>query len=439
MRGWPTHGRDIASQPEIVATPARGWAVLLLNRLHYSTVVLSSFGFGLFLPFIQEELGLSYLQIGTLQAVTWGTSAALLVPFSVLFARFNPNRRVLVALALMTPFLAGQGLAWGFWTLLASRFLTILCHAAMGPARPLLLRWWAAPRHYATVTSAGLSLHSTFMAAALTFSPMIIVLLGSWRLAYYLQGGLMGFHFLVWASLTWGARASYQRSYEADTSGASGDATPERAGNQGQDSGASLISALIKYPHAWLLGVVMLCLSASWTTVLTFLPTILEEQRGVVITSGSILFGFLYYVLIPGGLLGSRIFKYVTNRRLMVLLPAAMNTLFTVVALLAGNQVIAAVALTGLGVVWIFVPAMEILPFEFRGIKTREVSVLAGLVQTCGAIGFGGGPLLAGALAETSGSAVTGALVVGGLTGLAILAAAMLPRSLGGSRYEVVG
>ena len=145
-------------------------------------MVLASFGFGLFLPFLQEDLNLSYLQIGVLQAVAWGTSAVCLVPFSVLFARFNPNRRVLVGLALMTPFLFTQGLAQGFWTLLASRFFMVLTQAGMGPARPLLLRWWAAPRHYSTVTAVGLSLHSTFMAAALTFSPIIIVVLNSWRL-----------------------------------------------------------------------------------------------------------------------------------------------------------------------------------------------------------------------------------------------------------------
>ena len=402
-------------------------------------MVLSSFGFGLFLPFVQKDLGLSYLEIGVLQAVSWGTSAALLVPFSVLFARFNPNRRVLVVLALMTPFLFGQGIAVGFWTLLASRFLTVLAHAAMAPARPLLLRWWAAPRQYSTVVSVGLSMHSSFMAAALTFSPIIIVLLDSWRLAYFLQGGLMGCHFLVWAVLTWGARESAYPAYET------GEPAPGRGVNelgetaQTDDAGQSLIQALARYPHAWLLGVVMLCLSASWTTVLTFLPIILEEQRGVAITSGSVLFGFLYYVLIPGGLLGSRIFRYITHRRLMVLLPATMNTVFTVIALLAGNELVAAAALTGLGIVWIFVPAMEILPFEFRGIRTREVSVLSGLVQTFSAIGFGGGPLLAGALAQASGSVTTGVLVVGGLTALAILAAAMLPRSLREGGAEAVG
>ena len=407
-------------------TSPRGWTVLLLNRLHYSTVVLASFGFGLFLPFLQADLGLSYLQIGLLQAVAWGTSAVCLVPFSVLFARFNPNHRVLVGLALMTPFLFTQGLAQGFWTLLASRFLMVLTQAGMTPARPLLLRWWVAPRQYSTVTAVGLSLHSAFMAAALTFSPIIIVVLNSWRLAYFLQAGLLGVHLLAWAALTRKAPRSLEES--ADTNdGDEADELTER-----DDRTSTLIGALIRYPHAWLLGVVMLCLSASWTTVLTFLPIILETERGVAISAGSILFGFLYYVLVPGGMFGSWIFNHITNRRVMVLLPALLNLVSTLGALLAGNEVMAAVGLTGMGLAWMFVPAMEILPFEFKDIPTREVSVIAGLVQTFGAIGFGGGPALAGAIAQSANSLVSGVLVVGALTGLAVLAAAALPRRFEG-------
>ena len=391
--------------------------------------MLASFGFGLFLPFLQADLGLSYLQIGLLQAVAWGTSAVFLVPFSVLFARFNPNYRVLVGLALMTPFLFTQGLAGGFWTLLASRFLMVLTQAGMGPARPLLLRWWAAPRQYSTVTAVGLSLHSTFMAAALTFSPIIIVVLNSWRLAYFLQAGLMGGHLLVWAALIRKAPRSLEESADLTT----GDGRAEVAESAGRADGtSSLLRTLIRYPHAWLLGVVMLCLSASWTTVLTFLPIILETERGVAISAGSLLFGFLYYVLVPGGMLGSWIFNHITNRKVMVMLPALLNLLSTLGALLAGNEFLAAVALTGMGLAWVFVPAIEILPFEFKDIRTREVSVIAGLVQTFGAIGFGGGPALAGALAESTGSLAAGVLVVGGLTGLAVLAAAALPRRFEG-------
>ena len=410
-------------------TSLRGWTVLLLNRLHYSTVVLASFGFGLFLPFLQADLGLSYLQIGLLQAVAWGTSAACLVPFSVLFARFNPNRRVLAGLALMTPFLFTQGLAGGFWTLLASRFLMVLTQAGMTPARPLLLRWWAVPRQYSTVTAVGLSLHSTFMAAALTFSPIIIVVLNSWRLAYFLQAGLLGCHLLAWTALTWKA----PRSLEESPPRAIKD-DPPHPDHQVQDNAGetSLAAALIRYPHAWLLGVVMLCLSASWTTVLTFLPILLETERGVAISAGSLLFGFLYYVLVPGGVLGSWIFNHVNNRRLMVLTPAMLNLISTLGALMAGNVFVAAIGLTGMGMAWVFVPAIEILPFEFRNIRTREVSVITGLVQTFGAIGFGGGPALAGALAQSTDSLLSGVLVVGALTGSAVLAAALLPKRFEG-------
>lgn len=414
-------------------TSVRAWSVLLLNRTHQSTVVLSSYGLGLFLPFVQADLDLSYLEIGVLQAVWWGTPAVLLVPFSLLFARFNPNRRVLAALALMAPCLFSQGLAIGFWTLLASRFLTVLVHASMAPARPLLLRWWAASRQYSTVTSLGLSMHSTFMAAALTFGPIIIVVLDSWRLAYFVQGALMAAHLLVWAALTWGAKEPAQRSEDAAASPPSPGLTSESdAGTANANARPALIRSLVSYPHAWLLGVVMLWLSASWTTVLTFLPIIVEEHRGIAITSGSVLFGFLYYILIPGALVGSWIFNHITNRRLMVLLPAALNLVATVGAVMSGNVVIAALALTGMGIAWVFVPAMEILPFEFRNIRTREVSVLSGLIQTFGAVGFGAGPVIAGALAQVTGSLVMGALAVGAMTALAVVAAALLPSRFGG-------
>ena len=410
-----------------IRTSPRGWAVLLLNRLHYSSVVLSSFAFGLFLPFIQADLGLSYLQIGILQGVWWATSAMFLVPFSVLFGRFDPNRRVLAALLLITPFVFTQGLAVGFWTLLASRSLTVLTHAAMAPARPLLLRRWAAPAQYSNITSAGLSVHSTWMAGVLTFSPLIIVALASWRLAYFLQGGLLAAQLLVWAFLTRNTPAP------REAPGLSGDSsTPSSSGTvssaREDEPVPRLIDTLRAYPHAWLLGGVMLCLAATWTTVLTFLPTILEEERGISISHGSILFGFLYYALIPGALAGSSVFRYFTNRKLMVLVPASLNTVFTFGALLSNSPALAAASLTGIGLVWVFVPAMEVLPFDFADITARQVSTVAALVLTFSAIGFGAGPVVAGAIAQATGSLPTGTLAVAGMTGLAILAAALFPK-----------
>ncbi len=401
----------------------RGWAVLLLNRVHYSSVVLSSFAFGLFLPFIQADLNLSYLEIGVLQGVWWATSALFLVPFSVLLGRFGPDRRVLAALALLTPLVFTQGLAFGFWTLLASRFFTVLTHASMASARPLLLRRWAAQPQYSTITSAGLSVHSACMAAVLTFSPLIIIALTSWRLAYFLQGGLLALQLLMWAALTWRA----PDTSDEPASRANSSADSER-GNSPAEPATPLLETLRTYPQAWLLGLIMLCLSATWTTVLTFLPTILENERAVPITGGSILFGFLYYALVPGALAGGLIFRRITNRKLMVLIPATANTVLTFIALLADGFAVAAIALTGIGLVWVFVPAMDVLPFDFPGITARQVSNIAALVLTFSAIGFGSGPLVAGAIAQITGSLPAGVYAVAAMTGVAIIAAASFPR-----------
>ena len=91
---------------------------------------------------------------------------------------------------------------------------------------------------------------------------------------------------------------------------------------------------------------------------------------------------------------------------------------------LSDSPALAAASLTGIGLVWVFVPAMEVLPFDFADITARQVSTLAALVLTFSAIGFGAGPVVAGAIAQATGSLPTGALAVAGMTGLAILAAA---------------
>ena len=400
-------------------TTCRAWALLLLNRLQYSSVVLSSFAFGVFLPFIQNELELSYLQIGLLQGSWWLASAATLVPFSAIVSRFDPNRVVLSSLVLSVPFVAAQGLAVGFWTLLTARLATVLSHSAAAPARPLLLRRWTAPQDYARVSAAGLSAHAALLAIAVSASPLIIIALDNWRLAYFIQGALMAGHLLGWAILSRERRLPPAPDADANAN------TPELPEERRP------LSALLAYPQAWLMGIVMMCLSASWTTLVTFLPT-LWEQRGIDVALGGPLLAFLYYALIPGALIGGRIEKTFTDRRLLLIVPAALNAVFTLAAILAGNPVLAAIAITGVGLVWVFVPVIEVLPFEFDGIEPRQVSVLTSLSLTLSAVGFAIGPVIAGAVAQASGSLSAGALSMASLTALGVLAAAFFPRNLGG-------
>ena len=183
---------------EIARTPFRSWAVLLLFRGQQSSAVLVSYTFGLFLPFIREDLNISSLEAGLLQGVWWISWALLSLPFGVRLSRFRPVPLILVSLILGAPFLFLQALAFNFWMLLLARLFFISTHVMNTPARALLLHQWVAPRHYAKVLSLGLSQHSVMLAMAVSLSPLLIEGLGSWRLLYLIMGGLFVLQIVAW-------------------------------------------------------------------------------------------------------------------------------------------------------------------------------------------------------------------------------------------------
>ena len=85
--------------------------------------------------------------------------------------------------------------------------------------------------------------------------------------------------------------------------------------------------------------------------------------------------------------------------------------------------------LTGVGVVWIVSPVLEVLPFEFPGIRPREVAVATSLIRTCSGLGFAVGPMVIGLVAQRSGSLETGLFVLCALTGVGVIAGWLYPKS----------
>ena len=395
---------------DVERTPLRGWAVLLLFRAQQSSVILVSYTFGLFLPFISEDLDISPLEAGLLQAVWWITAASLSLPFGAWFSRFRPVPLSLVSLVLGAPFLFVQALAPGFIVLLLGRFLFILFHTVNTPARALLLRQWCAPHQYALVQSLGLSQHSVILALAVSLSPLLIEGLGSWRIAYAVLGGFFAAQILAWVLV---AREKH--------------APPPPPSPADDEEGQSPWLALRRFPQGWLVAVVMLFLSATWTGMVTFLPTLWVEERGVALTLGGPLLGFLYYGLIPSGFLGGWLLGKMRSRKALLVVPALLNVVFGVVITLSEAPVLLMVFITGLGLVWVATPSIQVLPFEFPGVLPREVAVLTGLILTFMGVGFALGPMLVGAVAQATGSIQTGLIVLSLLTGLGIIAGAIYP------------
>jgi len=395
---------------DVTRTPARSWAVLLLFRAQGSSVILISYTFGLFLPFIRDELDISPLEAGLLQGVWWVTAAMASLPFGVWFSRFRPVPVVLVSLILSLPFLFLQALATSFAFLLLARLFFVLCHVMATPARTLLLQQWAAPRQYAQINSVGLSQHSVILALAVSTSALLITGVGSWRTVYFLMGGLLLVQAFAWVLVAQERKAPV-RSFQS----------------QLQKQVGTPLRALALYPQGWIIAAMMFFLSATWTAMVTFLPTLWLEERGVSLTLGGPLLGFLYYGLIPSGLFGGFLARKLPNRKLLLGIPALFNVLFGVAITVTTNPILLMFLITGLGLVWVATPAIQVLPFEFPGIRPREVAVIASLVVTFSGLGFAAGPVVTGLVAQLTGSLQTGLVTLCLLTGLGVVVSAFYP------------
>ena len=393
-----------------MCTAARGWAVALLSRLQVSSVVLVSYTLGVFLPFVNRDLHLSPLQAGLLQSVWWVSSAFLSLPSGIRFSRCRPVPLVLASLLLGLPFLMLQGLAQSFLVFFMAQFSFVVSHVISTPARPLLLQQWVAPRQYALVSAVGLSLHSVLLATALSTSAWLITRLGSWRRAYGILAAL-----LLAQTLAWMVVAREGRGPAADTWRA---ATVQPH---------SPVRALWSYPQGWLLACTMLALSATWTAIVTFLPTLLLEQHGMPPAVSGPLLGCLYYGLIPGALLGHVLERKVRNRQWLLWVPALANTLLGLAVPFTASPWLLMGLLTGVGVVWIVSPVIEVLPFEFPGIRPREVAAVVSLVKTLSGLGFALGPLVVGIVAQLTGSLQTGLAILCLLTGASVIAGIRYP------------
>jgi hypothetical protein len=166
----------------------------------------------------------------------------------------------------------------------------------------------------------------------------------------------------------------------------------------------------------------MLSLAATWTTVVIFLPTLLLE-RGITVALGGPVLACCTMDLFPvphspgaaaqASLVGASAVQYVLGIAIVLTLSPWLRMGL----------------LTGMGVVWIVSPAIEVLPFEFPGIRPRQVAVLASLVKTLAGLGFAIGPVVTGVVTQYTGSLQTGCLTLCGLTSVGIIAGLLYPRA----------
>ena len=94
---------------------------------------------------------------------------------------------------------------------------------------------------------------------------------------------------------------------------------------------------------------------------------------------------------------------------------------------LTSSPLLLIVLISGLGLIWIVYPVVQAMPFEFPGIRPREVAVIVSLINTLAALGFAAGPVVTGLVEEITGSLQTGLIVLSLLTGIGVVSGLLYP------------
>ena len=181
----------------------RKWVTLAFLCLAFFIYMSDRQLFGLLVPLIQEETGLSNLQIGLVDTVMYWV-LAFAMPFSGFAGDRWPRTRV-IAVAI---------LGWGVLTLLTGfmggllGFIlvrSVVCTSVQtfyGPSAYALM----ADEHKATRTTA-LSLHQGAMYTGMLVSGALVAVIlarfGSWRWVYFLFGGATVLVGIAFAAVFW--------------------------------------------------------------------------------------------------------------------------------------------------------------------------------------------------------------------------------------------
>lgn len=287
------------------ATPTRtrhwvvGWA-MLISWITF----LDRAAIGQAAPLIRRDLGLTSVQMGYAFSA-FGLAYALFELPGGWYCDLKGPRKVLTRIVLWwSAFTIATGWAWSFSSLWVTRFLFGVGEAGCYPSLARIFRTWLPmdERPFAE----GLKAASARLGAAV--APILVVTLlrfMSWR-AVFLMFGSVGF---VWAALFYAWYRDEPSQHRAVNE-------QERLLIPATDTGhhSAPWKRILLSPSLWMLSVQWFCHFYAFYFYITWLPTYLQEVRGIDITRTALLSGLPVLAAALGSLAGgwvlARLIRY---------------------------------------------------------------------------------------------------------------------------------
>ena len=364
--------------------PAYRWVVLGTMASGGAIALTAIFVFGLLLPDISDELGLSPSQQGWLGASVVFGNLILGIPLNTWLSRYRPWRVVALCFLGIGVFTLLQGWSPTLAILIVGRIALGICMIATQAPRALLIQQWT-PASRLPFTQ-GVLFGSTSMVwgLALFVTPPLLDVVGGWRNILYIMGGMGILSSVLWTIL---GRERVTAAYE-----------------QGMESQLQnpLLNAL-KHKQLWLLGLAMWSGTVGVTSFDIFWPTFAQAELEVSLTVVGITAGVVLLVAGPAVILVNAI-PGLARRQTLVLGAGAVAFIGTNIGLLYLDSIPALLMVAVVrGMAHAYYPAIMIMVYQLPNIRPREVVAALAIVSTCAWTGAAVGPLLVGFVQEATG------------------------------------
>jgi MFS family permease len=370
---------------------------------------------GVLIPIWKEDLGLTPLQAGIMGSAGFLGFGLMALPSSIWLTKYNPRLVTLVCALGMAGAALAHAVAPNVWFLLIARFAFVLLAVSRLQIQVMFIQQWFQQRLYAVVNSLDFSIRSVGQMAGTAVIPSLILLLGGWRAVHVAIAAALAILSFAWLFL---GRERHRTQEEGGS--------PPQVG--------SPVGVLRRYKALWIVAGCQVGEAVVFASFMTFYPTYAIDHLNISLTT----VGLLMAAFPVGGILGSLIagpLSQLTGRRKPFVWVSGLFLPGLYFGMLLVDSVpLAMLLLLGAGFFAMMVPPiLATIPLDMR-LAPREVAVALGLIRTLFPMGATLGPLIVGAIQESTGSLFLGLAVVAPLAFTLFLGGKLLPETGPGRR-----
>jgi predicted MFS family arabinose efflux permease len=378
------------------------WAIDIGNVFIFMSI-------GVLLPIWKEDMGVTPIQAGLLGSAGFFGFGLMSLPTSIWLTKYNPKTVTFASTIGMAIAALAHSFSVNVEMLILSRFTFVALASTRLTIQIIFIQQWFESRLYSIVNGLDFSIRSIGQTLALVLIPVMVTLFDSWRLIYI----IISIYMLIF-SLSWIVIGKQKTTNPMQT-------MEQKEGNPGK--------ILVRKKILWVIAGSQIGVACTFASFITFYPSYSMETMNISVGTAGLLMSAFPVGGIIGAVAGGALSQKIGRRKPILLFAGLLLPIMYIMLLNTNVILLSYLILLIIGVLAMsFPPILFTIPLDMN-LAPREVAVAGGLNRTLFPIGATMGPIIVGALEQSSGSLLMGLTVVSPLPITLFIATIFIPET----------